>query len=343
VQTDWEHTGQKKYQLKLTKDLIPGFEPKDKNNKPITADSDEYVTAYRKALGNYSKSIDIEAIGVFDTVGALGIPIHPWLWRTFPFIPTFLRSNYRFYDTSIGDHVKHAYHALALDEQRAAFAPTVWEREQNGVTKLEQVWFSGVHSNIGGGYAEAMVSNMSLAWMMQKLRDIVHFDEGYLKKLVDENREFYARRPRAPDSEASYKLGDAVWRWGLGLLYNSNALPTSLAGKLVRTPFQYKKTDYNTGRPLAISDNNLHNTNEKIHPSVRARYGYGGKDYSGAAYKSEALKDWKLDGNVWTYTGSVKGNDAPTSTTLVESDMAGFEYDLLDYDPQMRKDLGFLV
>lgn len=289
-----------------------------------------------------TKSIKIKAIGVFDTVGALGIPIHPLIWRTFPFIPTFLRSTYRFYDTAIGEHVENAFHALALDEQRAAFSPTVWEKQDNASTNLEQVWFSGVHSNVGGGYTDAMVSTMSLAWMMQKLRDHIAFDESYLKTQVQANQAFYKDKPMK-DNDAGYKLGDLLWRWGLGLVYNSNVLPTRLGGSLVRTPFMYKQTDPATGKPKKVDSgsNNLKNTNEMIHPSVRARYAHGGKNYSGAAYKSDSLKDWRLQGTSWEYTGTATGSDAPASKSIAESTMAGYEIDVLDFDPQMKRDLGF--
>jgi hypothetical protein len=79
-----------------------------------------------------TRIVDIEAIAVWDTVGTLGLPIQPWLQRLG--LPTTVHK-YRFYDTGIGKLVKHAYQALALNETRAAFQASVWEREEdNNVT-----------------------------------------------------------------------------------------------------------------------------------------------------------------------------------------------------------------
>jgi hypothetical protein len=61
---------------------------------------------------------------------------------------------YQFHDTTLGPHVENAFHALALDERRSDFTPTLWIQSpeaQAAAQKLVQVWFPGVHSNVGGG------------------------------------------------------------------------------------------------------------------------------------------------------------------------------------------------
>jgi Uncharacterized alpha/beta hydrolase domain (DUF2235) len=79
-----------------------------------------------------TRIVDIEAIAVFDTVGTLGLPVTPTLQRLG--LPTTVHK-YRFYDTGISKTVKHAFQALALDENRAAFQAAVWELDAyNDVT-----------------------------------------------------------------------------------------------------------------------------------------------------------------------------------------------------------------
>ena len=104
----------------------------------------------------------VEFIGVWDTVGALGIPFS---------VLGFLDGEDEFYDTKMGSNVGVARHALAIDEQRVDFKPTVWT-PRDGVD-LKQVWFSGVHGDIGGGYGpsrqtETAVSDVALRWMLNE-------------------------------------------------------------------------------------------------------------------------------------------------------------------------------
>jgi hypothetical protein len=296
-----------------------------------------YTSAYRKALGHLTRDIEIEAIGVFDTVGALGVPIHPLIWKAFPWIPTFLKSEHRFYDTSLGNHVKHAFHALALDEHRAAFSPAVWEKPPGCNTNLEQVWFSGVHTNIGGGYRDTATANITLAWMMEKLRPFVRFSDTYLRDAVIANQTFYKTQPME-DSQANTSFTNPTWGWGIGLLYNSNRLPTRLAGSLNRTPLLYQQTRYETGQSTGEL---LRNTGEMIHPSVRARKQFGGRDWRGGPYQSQALKDWILKGKTWVYTGhDAHGFDHSNQPREIhESGLSGYELEILEYDLEMRAKL----
>ena len=103
----------------------------------------------------------IKMVGVWDTVGALGIP------AAFGKIDT---NVYGFLDTSLNAKVQHAYHALSIDERRREFPPTLWTLPNPPVPNqtVEQVWFPGVHCDVGGGYAERSLADLTLAWMMSK-------------------------------------------------------------------------------------------------------------------------------------------------------------------------------
>ena len=120
-------------------------------------------TLFRNA---FSEEPTIEFIGVWDTVGALGIPpigpgfLHPILNR--------INKRWSFHDTKLSSHVRGAYQALAIDERRRAFKPTLWQQQPDAQQVLEQVWFAGVHSNIGGGLADSSLSDLALLWLVER-------------------------------------------------------------------------------------------------------------------------------------------------------------------------------
>lgn len=110
----------------------------------------------------YSYTPRIRFIGVWDTVGSLGIPLH--------FYQIFNKGKYEFHDVTLSKIVDYAYHALGIHERRKIFSPTLWERSKNASPSqvLEQAWFTGVHSNIGGGYCDCGLSDITLQWMIDK-------------------------------------------------------------------------------------------------------------------------------------------------------------------------------
>lgn len=124
-----------------------------------------------KRLLRHSRRIPIKMIGVWDTVGSLGIP--------FGNIPGLSRRRFGFHNTELSTIFEHAYHALAIDEHRADFAPTLWTRFTPTVprppgkrtvrlTIVEQRWFAGAHANVGGGIAGDDMPQLPLAWLMEK-------------------------------------------------------------------------------------------------------------------------------------------------------------------------------
>lgn len=119
----------------------------------------------------------IACIGVWDTVGALGIPIG---------LLSAYNKRFQFHDVAIGRRVGAAFQALAIDEARKAFAPAIWEKPEGWAGRLEQCWFAGVHSDIGGGYPDSRLADLSLLWMVEKTRSIgLGFDEDVLRACLD--------------------------------------------------------------------------------------------------------------------------------------------------------------
>ena len=113
------------------------------------------------------QDVTIQMVGVWDTVGALGIPGI--------FFNLLNEKKYGFLDTALHPCVNHAYHAVSIDERRAQFKPTLWTNPDGSVRpndlQVEQVWLSGGHSDVGGGYPQSELSDIALSWMMHKAKE----------------------------------------------------------------------------------------------------------------------------------------------------------------------------
>jgi uncharacterized protein (DUF2235 family) len=117
----------------------------------------------RQALDAITRRAAIHFLGVWDTVGSLGIPDDVPLGTADDAI-------YRFHDTRLDTAlVGSAFHALAIDEHRVDYAATLWDQpNQPGV--YEQVWFAGAHADVGGGYRVHRLADIALHWMAEKAR-----------------------------------------------------------------------------------------------------------------------------------------------------------------------------
>ncbi len=118
------------------------------------------LLATLSAYGMVNPSITM--VGVWDTVGSLGIP------AIFGGVSPLL---YGFMDTSLNPRIVHAYQAVAIDEKRVEFPPTLWTSTPAAGQTISQVYFCGVHSDVGGGYADdsnsgTALSDITLGWMI---------------------------------------------------------------------------------------------------------------------------------------------------------------------------------
>ncbi len=117
----------------------------------------------------------IHFIGVWDTVGSLGAPGAAGQLLN--------RNKYQYHDVDLHPSVLNAYHALAIDEQRQPFAPSIWTRPAGWAGRLEQAWFAGVHTNVGGGYDPDGLANEALQWMVEKAEGVgLEFDRPFVAK-----------------------------------------------------------------------------------------------------------------------------------------------------------------
>ncbi|KAI3555236.1 peptidoglycan binding domain-containing protein [Colletotrichum abscissum] len=233
--------------------------------------------------------INIKAVGVWDTVGALGIPPAP-----------------------VSDRVENAFHALSLDEPRFAFRPALWEKLEGNKTNLRQVWFPGNHAGVGGGWHEQQIASITLAWMCDQLSSVgVEFNPGRMSDIFTEGLRFSAGhpfsyvpsswsswlRPRQQlpwanpkicpvkassihrdeaecDGKDRHPAGGAeeLWKtarpWGLGQIRYPTSRLQTWSGTTIRHPGTFMRTDPETNQD---TDQPLLNTNERIHSSVRVR------------------------------------------------------------------------
>jgi hypothetical protein len=185
---------------------------------------------------------NVNFLGVFDTVGALGVP---GLKRLTP----------RFHDVQLSGQVLRARHALAVDETRLKFAPTFWEAPEDPPgaptedERVKQVWFEGAHSDVGGGYRETGLSDTSLLWMAREAHDAgLVFDVPLLTHYVNSGSDPIRHNPLNPmyrvdnlilgaKMKVSTKKQASAFSGGLRRLTNERALSVRVASSAV-THFQ---------------------------------------------------------------------------------------------------------
>ncbi len=107
-----------------------------------------------------SQDIPVTVLGLWDTVGPLGIPTSALRWLN--------DHQYNFHDTDLSPIVARAYHALALDEHRSDYNATLRTCPARSGQTIEQCWFSGAHEDVGGGYEEQELAEIALRWIQQK-------------------------------------------------------------------------------------------------------------------------------------------------------------------------------
>lgn len=114
----------------------------------------------------------IKFMGVWDTVGALGVPT--------PLLSKLSRFWIGYHNTALSTLIENAYQATAIDERRRPFQPALWD-ERSGQANVQQVWFAGVHSNIGGSSRDSGLSDLAFEWMINRAKESgLAIDERYM-------------------------------------------------------------------------------------------------------------------------------------------------------------------
>lgn len=187
--------------------------------KLFLGEPDRKGTARFKGQHCHGADAKIAFIGVWDTVDAVGLPFH-----LSDFINTVIY-RFKFPDRKLSERVERAYHALAIDDERHSFHPLLWDQAGSARPaghELEQVWFAGAHSNVGGGYPKQGMSLVALDWMMQKAKDA-----GL--RFVADDRKYYGQHANVDDKLYDPRAGMGIfYRWkprDIGAMCRENAVP----------------------------------------------------------------------------------------------------------------------
>ncbi|KAH7204779.1 hypothetical protein DER44DRAFT_869307 [Fusarium oxysporum] len=201
-----------------------------------------------------------EELGLMDVRVKVGIPEWPVVsWATKAGLPINMR--YAFHNTKVSKNLDYAFQALAIDEKRLTFPPTLWHKTADGPAEdLQQCWFPGVHGNIGGQrddlHASAdfqEIDHNTFAWMVDNLSNMLTFEDAAIKILIKEHH-------RALNSI------NITSGWGCGPIVDNfsglQGLFFWLLGKKDRAPGSY---------PRDPGDGTSGATNEYFHPITRIR------------------------------------------------------------------------
>ncbi len=109
---------------------------------------------------NHTMWANVHFLGCYDTVAALGFPFRS-VSAVLDQVPFF---RHTFHNFRLADSVERAFHAVAIDDERKTFHPVLWDPDP----RVHQVWFMGMHTDVGGGYLEHGLSDIPLMWMIDK-------------------------------------------------------------------------------------------------------------------------------------------------------------------------------
>jgi uncharacterized protein (DUF2235 family) len=144
-------------------DLVPRAYALYRDRRDASHPRETEATLFRRT---YSREPRVRFIGVWDTVGSLGIPL-TGVWPADLF-----NRRFEFHDTALSSQVDAAFQALSIDEQRKPFVPAIWQPSTAGSEqRVEQVWFAGYHADVGGGgKTEHGLADVPMRWMADRAR-----------------------------------------------------------------------------------------------------------------------------------------------------------------------------
>ncbi len=218
------------------------------------------------AATTVNHAASIRFVGVWDTVGALGVPRN--------FLNRGTAAEFQFHDTSPSPVIEIGRHALAIDEKRDEFVPTLWTVPEGPKQKLgdiQQVWFAGVHSDVGGGYRNHALADIPLRWMADEAQK-AGLDLDFESNLLPGPTATLPATAPQHDSRQGWSMKDRLTPTIRAIMGTSPSLGL--------TEWLYF--------PINDKGKRLATLNESLHPSVLARRGkrvqeLGGDDDTDAA------------------------------------------------------------
>jgi hypothetical protein len=243
--------------------------------------------------------VRIKFMGIWDTVPALGFPNHrlndswhenilerplpAWLLRACDEIFDFGPLAHKFYNFTPSEIVDHVYHAIAIDDERKSFLPRVWD-ESDGKANVTQVWFAGMHSDVGGSYNQTGLAYETMVWMMERAgHHGLDFVDGALQDAEDKSHEhgklhnsrdgltiFYRYAPRNIEALCTKSDGS-----GTSKLKGQIKIHQSVINRMIRATDRYAPgllpTEFNVvDSPIANKNDQLvaYGLDSKVDPHV---------------------------------------------------------------------------
>ncbi|MDR6660778.1 uncharacterized protein (DUF2235 family) [Tardiphaga robiniae] len=234
------------------------------------------MTDQERWLLKYARPVNIKVVGVWDTVGSIGIEAGDFTGIS--------SSQFDYLQTGLRLPVQNGYHALAIDEHRAKFAPTIWDVHRSTakprpLSSVEQRWFVGAHANVGGGYETDLLAQPPLRWLMKKAES-----QGLtFRSDVD-----------LDGDDVTAKIKDSYGEFMYG------------AYRII-SPWPFYRT---VGRDPEIRDDGTHrNVNETIDANVFKRW------RADPAYRPQNIVEWAQRKHVdpSQFQGSVRADDPSVS------------------------------
>ncbi|KDR84943.1 hypothetical protein GALMADRAFT_301820 [Galerina marginata CBS 339.88] len=176
----------------LEEKLAPWRRPDSKGKRRADIDNDKFT---------------VKCVGVWDTVGSVGLPEELSLSKK-------TYHMFGFPDRILGEHVQHAFQALALNEMRADFNCNRFMQTEAGRLKgqtLRQCWFTGCHSDIGGGYKSHDLADLTLTWMAAQVEVFLSLDIHYLQKLFQPVAPWGTQQPH-DSATGIFRFADTIQR-----------------------------------------------------------------------------------------------------------------------------------
>ncbi len=192
--------------------------------------------------------VDVEFLGVWDTVGAFGIPIN--------ILGIPLQRWNLFKNMHVAENVKKAVHCICMDETRDAYVPTLMNYKPGVV---EEVWFPGVHSDIGGSYKEDALGKISLKFMVERLKE---HSKKYKNKLKFKEVELAKYTEIGEEEEFVFHFFGLGWKKSIREIYvmRDNKKDENISPKIYSSMVQLQRSRKTTslsrfGRTIRIQYN----------------------------------------------------------------------------------------
>lgn len=198
-----------------------------------------FLLQYTLEPSDFIAGVTVNTVAVWDTVGSLGIPDFEFGDKR-----TEVKDAFSFADLNLSSKVANGLHAVALDEMRLLFTPTLWNKRAN----IKQVVFPGAHADVGGGYVESGLSDGALVWMINELTQLNTVFAASLPVSIVPNALAIAHKPWGKIVKVVGQIGERIFPKDGSVTAHQSLLDRRM--QTVQHDVGELKTPYNPGNWL---------------------------------------------------------------------------------------------